>query len=101
MELDFKLEGDAHMELYCDVLVRYLLVDSALGECALAHRLEQALESGQMELLAAELRYFESLPGEMKLRILEGDPTLQTEMDGARVDAAGAADVPVRRSASA
>jgi hypothetical protein len=82
MDLEFNLEEDAHMDLYCDVLVRYLLVGSALGECELSRRLEGALDSGDSDRLAAGLRHFESLPDELKTRILEGDPTLQTMIDG-------------------
>jgi hypothetical protein len=61
------------MELYCDVLVLYLLVESTLGECALQRELGAALESGVTEDMAAALRSFREAPEELRTRILEGE----------------------------
>jgi len=61
------------MELYSDVLVLYLLVESTLGECALQRELGAALQSGVTEDLAAALRRFQEVPEELRLRILEGE----------------------------
>ena len=101
MELDLNLEEDAHMDLYCDVLVRYLLVGSALGECELFRRMGNALDSADSDRLAAELRHFEGLPDELKSRIMEGDPTLQTMLDGPGRSAETAETSARRRPASA
>jgi hypothetical protein len=98
MELDFDLEQDAQMDLYCDVLVRYLLVGSALGECDLQRRMGGALDSGDTEALAAALRQFEALPEDLKARILEGDPMLATELDTSRRTSAHDSDEPPARA---
>lgn len=86
MELDLNLEDDARMDLYCDVLVRYMLVDSTIGPCELGRELGQALESGDEAMLVIALGQFESLPEELKARIMEGDPTLATTMERAQDD---------------
>jgi hypothetical protein len=84
MELDLDLEYDANTELYYDLLVLYLLVDSALGECELQRRMGAALDSGETERLAAELRHFATLPEELRSRVLDGDPTLNTIIETGR-----------------
>jgi hypothetical protein len=97
MELDLDLQSDAETQLYFDVLVLYLLVESALGDCSLLRRIGQALESGEGERLAAELDAFEALPEEQRTRIVEGDPTLSALLEGAapaREDAPAAAAHP-------
>jgi len=81
MELDLDLEGDAEMDVYFELLTLYLLVDSALGECELSHRMSVALDSGETERMAAELRHFEAQPEDVRARIVEGDPTLSTLME--------------------
>ena len=78
MELDLDLETEHRMELYCDLLVRYLLVGSALGECELYRNLGQVLDSGDADRMATALRSFDNLPEDLRSRILEGDPTLAT-----------------------
>jgi len=82
MELDLDLETDAGMDRYFDLLTVYLLVDSALGRCELASRMSAALDSGDDERVAAELRHFEALPEELRTRVIEGDPTLSTLTEG-------------------
>ncbi|HKJ00249.1 MAG TPA: hypothetical protein VKB51_17380 [bacterium] len=82
MELDLNLERDAELDLYCDVVVRYLLVESALGECELQRRLGAALDSADAVRMAAVLRDFEALPEDLRTRIMDGDPTLPTLMEG-------------------
>ena len=100
MELDLSALHDERMERFYDVLVLYLLADSALGDCELKRRLGAALDSGDAERLADLLRYFASLPEEFQARILEGDPTLPTMLDSAR--GAGAAEpARIARPASA
>lgn len=104
MELDFNLESDRQMDLYCDLLVRYLLVGSALGECELHRHLGAALDSGDAERMGTALRSFESLPEELRGRIMDGDPTLATEMErdkSAEKVLAETARAIARRSASA
>lgn len=100
MERDLDLASDADMALYCDVLLLYLLVDSALGPCPLERRLGEALDSRQRPRLIAARREFDALPDEQKARIREGDPTFPTLLDGAGEPAEPAA-LPVARPASA
>lgn len=100
MELDFHADDDAHMALYCDVLTLYLLVGSSLGPCNLKRRLGRALDSGRTERLIAERKAFESLPGKLKARILEGDPTLEAWADS-QEDAGELELIPKAKPASA
>lgn len=84
MEPDVDLARDADMALYCEVLLLYLLVGSAMGPCSLERRLGQALDSRQRQRLIAERRNFQALPEDVRTHILEGDPTLATLLESAR-----------------
>ena len=72
IDLHMNLQQDRHMELYCDVLVLYLLVDASLGDCELQRDLSDALDSADTERLAAGLRRFHRLPDALKSTILAG-----------------------------
>jgi len=74
-----KAEGDGHMSLYCDTLVLFLLVESTMGECNLHKELDEALESMDPLKMVACKKRFETLPQELKTRILEGDITAAEE----------------------
>ena len=84
MTPDLHTIGAPQTELYCDVLVRYLLTLSTVGDCALARTLEAALDSGLSERLAHGLHHFDTQPYALRRRILAGDPTLETLLDSVR-----------------
>ena len=46
-----RTEDDVLIDLYCEVLMAYMLVESALGECDLRFELGAALDSGDRERL--------------------------------------------------
>ena len=49
---------DKHMELYCDVLVLYLLVDASLGDCELQRDLSDASDVSDREIGFAPIAAF-------------------------------------------
>ena len=57
------------MELYCDVLVLYFQVGSAMGDCDLHRMLSAALDSSDPEELQKALQRFEALPKDLKERV--------------------------------
>ena len=101
MGLDLDLTADDTMDVYFDLLTVYLLVESALGECELHTRIGIALDSGDNDRMAAELRNFEALPEELRSRVLEGDPTLTTMLEVPGSQPADAPAAPQRRSRGA
>ena len=82
MEMDVKMESaplpetgtnDA-MKLFSDLLVVYLLVGSALGDCELYRRMGRALANNDAPRMRAALSEFNELSRPLKERILKGDP---------------------------
>ena len=76
---------DAQMNLFSDLLVVYLLVGSALGDCELYRRMGRALALNDDTRMRAALEEFEELSRPLKERIMRGDPHFK------------APDLPLRR----
>lgn len=68
-----RTEDDVLIDLYCEVLMAYMLVESALGECDLRIELGAALDSGERERLESAWSIYQNLPNEIKEQILRGD----------------------------
>jgi hypothetical protein len=86
MELELNIEDEARLDLYCDVLLRFMLVGAVMGECDLYRRMGIALDGGDTPSLANAMAQFDALPEELKARVLDGDPTLSTLMEHAGRD---------------
>lgn len=70
-------ENDNHMEIYCDVLLLSMLVESSIGECELLRDLNISLETGDEDRMADCLVRYASLPEEVKTVIQQGDTSLE------------------------
>ena len=68
---------DDTMKLFSDLLVVYLLVGSALGDCELYRRMGRALANNDAPRMRAALAEFNELSRPLKDRILKGDPHYQ------------------------
>ncbi len=68
-----EVQREENLELFCDVLVITLLVETVLGDCPLLRELGAALDDGSRERLAAAWQRFDRLPDELRSRILDGD----------------------------
>lgn len=73
-------EDDVLIDLYCEVLMAYMLVESALGECDLRFELGAALDSGDRERLEKAWSHYQNLPNEIKDQILRGDAGFEQSM---------------------
>jgi len=62
------------MKLFSDLLVIYLLVGSALGDCELYRRMGRALANNDALRMRAAMDEFNELSRPLKDRILKGDP---------------------------
>jgi len=68
--------SEDNSELWGDVLMIYLLTRSVLGDCALAHRLEAALDTSRREDLITAITQFNQLPIREREVIMAGDTSL-------------------------
>ncbi|MEE8435299.1 MAG: hypothetical protein V3S64_10975 [bacterium] len=68
-----RTEDDVLIDLYCEVLMAYMLVESSLGECDLRFELGAALDSGDQKRLESAWSHYQKLPNEIKDKILRGD----------------------------
>lgn len=75
-----RTEDDELVDLYCEVLMAYMLVESALGECDLRFELGAALDSGEQEKLESAWSHYQNLPDEIKKKILRGDAGFEQSM---------------------
>lgn len=75
-----RTEDDVFIDLYCEVLMAYMLVESALGECDLRFELGAALDSGKLKRLEAAWSRYQNLPQEIKDQILLGDAAFEGSM---------------------
>ena len=75
-----RTEDDLLTDLYCEVLLAYMLVESALGECELRFELGAALDSGDRERLEKAWSHYQNLPKEIKDKILRGDAGFEQSM---------------------
>lgn len=91
--------NEAHMVLYCDTLVLFLLVESTLGECNLHRELSDALDELDPLKMVACKRRFDALPAELKDRVLEGDLSLPEETHAPPESIAEEADDSGRKTA--
>ena len=60
------------MNLVGEMLLLYLSVGSALGECALYRRIGAALQAKDMAEMERIRDYVDGLPGDIKQRIIQG-----------------------------
>ena len=72
-----RTEDDELIDLYCEVLMAYMLVESALGECDLRFELGAALDSGELKRLEGAWSLYQNLPEEIKDQILLGDAAFE------------------------
>lgn len=72
-----RTENDNLIDLYCDVLMAYMLVESALGEGELRTELGAALDSGDRVRLEKAWAQYVNLPEDIRLRIDEGDANFE------------------------
>lgn len=70
-------QRDADLELYCDVLMIFMLVETVMGDCELMRELGAALDDGSRHQLEAAWDRFYSLPEDIRARIMEGDTSMQ------------------------
>ena len=68
-----RTEDDVLLDLYCEVLMAYMLVESALGECDLRFELGNALDSGERKQLESAFSRYQNLPDAIKDQILRGE----------------------------
>ncbi len=84
------------------MLVRYLLVGSAIGDCPLHRSMGAALDAGDAGSLHKALAQFESLPTEQRQQVLAGDPTpLDPWVDDGTLPGVESAPEPAKRTRSA
>ena len=89
-------EDDEVIDLYCEVLMAYMLVESALGECELRFKLGVALDSGDRKQLEGVWTHYQNLPFETRKKILLGDAEFEeTILDG---DDLGIPEVPAKKT---
>ena len=78
-----RTEDDVVIDLYCEVLMAYMLVESALGECDLRFKLGAALDSGDRKQLENVWAHYQNLPYETRSKILLGDAEFEESiLDG-------------------
>ena len=75
-----RTEDDVLIDLYCEVLMAYMLVESALGECDLRFELGAALDSGERKRLQSAWSLYQNLPNQIKEQILRGDAGFEQSM---------------------
>ncbi|MDH4248156.1 MAG: hypothetical protein OEW39_10090 [Deltaproteobacteria bacterium] len=66
--------NEGTLKLFSDLLVIYLLVGSAMGDCDLYRRMGRSLANNDPVRMKAAMDEFNELSRPLKERILKGDP---------------------------
>lgn len=88
---------ESNIDLYCDVLLVYMLIESSLGPCDLMWELGMALDSGKREKLEGAWRSYQNLSDETKDLIQAGDADFEHSVGD---EGRKAASLPAARKAA-